>query len=77
MLSGAARTMFESAVTVHYMDSHPELVQDYVDFLWVKRKLYHEDRLKSAPGQAERMDGRRVGADEQRVRKGQIPFHGP
>ncbi len=52
--------MFESAVTVHYLDSHPELVQDYVDFLWVKRKLYHEDRLKSAPGQTEWMDPRKL-----------------
>ncbi len=66
-----ARSMFESAVTVHYLDSHPELVRDYVDFLWVKRKLYHEDRLKYAPGQAERMDPRqleRMNSEYERVK---------
>lgn len=50
------RTMFESAVTVHFLDGHPEHLQDYVDFLWVKRKLYLDGRLKSAPGQAELVD---------------------
>jgi hypothetical protein len=43
-----ARTMFESAVTVHYLDSHPELVQDFVDYLWVIRKR-HYDFLQSLP----------------------------
>ena len=47
-----ARTMFESAVTIHYLESHPNLVQDYMDFLWVKRKRHHDDLLKYAPSQA-------------------------
>lgn len=51
-----ARTMFESAVTIHYLESHPDLVQDYVDFLWVKRKRHHDDLVKYAPSQAERLD---------------------
>ena len=37
-----ARTMFEAAVTINYLDSHPELVQDFVDFLWVIRKKHHD-----------------------------------
>jgi hypothetical protein len=37
-----ARTMFEAAVVVHYLDSHPELVQDFVDYLWVIRKKHHD-----------------------------------
>jgi hypothetical protein len=48
--------MFESAVTIHYLESHPDLVQDYVDFLWVKRKRHHDDLLKYAPSQAEQVD---------------------
>jgi hypothetical protein len=43
-----ARTMFESAVTVHYLDSHQELVQDFVDYLWVIRRR-HYDFLQSLP----------------------------
>ena len=51
-----ARTMFESAVIIHYLESHPDLVKDYTDFLWVKRKLHHDYLLKYAPSQAERVD---------------------
>lgn len=40
-----ARTMFESAIILHYLDSHPELVQDFVDYLWVIRKKDHNYRL--------------------------------
>lgn len=29
-----ARTMFEAAVVLHYLDSRPDLVQDFVDYLW-------------------------------------------
>ncbi|MGA2436503.1 MAG: DUF5677 domain-containing protein [Bryobacteraceae bacterium] len=39
-----ARTMFESAVTLHYIDSHPELVKDYVDFQWVIQKKHYDYR---------------------------------
>jgi hypothetical protein len=51
-----ARTMFESAVAIHYLESRPDLVQDYVDFLWVKRKRHHDDLVKYIPSQAERVD---------------------
>jgi hypothetical protein len=44
-----ARTMFEAAVVLHYLDSHPELVQDFVDYLWVIRKRHHEYRLTLPP----------------------------
>jgi len=46
------RSMFEAAVTVSYLESHPELVQDFVDFLWVKRKKHYDYLLKFAPAQA-------------------------
>jgi hypothetical protein len=40
-----SRTMFEAAVTLHYLDSHPELVQDFVDYMWVIRKKHNDYRL--------------------------------
>lgn len=45
-----SRTMFEAAVTLHYLDSHPELVQDFVDFMWVIRKKHYDYRLTLPPG---------------------------
>jgi len=51
-----ARTMFETAVNIHYLHSHPECLQDYVDFQWIKKKKHHEYLLKIAPGQASRVD---------------------
>ena len=50
-----ARTMFESAVTLHYLESHPDLAQDYIDFLWIKQKKHYDFCLKSAPGLARRI----------------------
>jgi hypothetical protein len=55
-----ARTMFESAVTIHYLESHPELLQDYTDFLWVKRKRFHYYLLKFDPSQAEQVDSQQI-----------------
>lgn len=42
-----ARTMFEAAVTLHYLDTHPELVEDFIDFLWIVRKRHADYRLAS------------------------------
>jgi hypothetical protein len=51
-----ARTMFETAVNIHYLDSHPEAIQDYIDFQWIKKKRYHNELKKYAPAQAQRLD---------------------
>ncbi len=51
-----ARTMFETAVNIHYLDSHPEAIQDYIDFQWIKKKRYHDELKKYAPAQAQRRD---------------------
>jgi hypothetical protein len=66
-----ARTMFESAVTIHYLEGHPESLKDYVDFLWVKRKRHHDDLLRFAPTQAEKVDPQQLeqmNAEYERVR---------
>jgi len=42
-----ARTMFEAAVTLLYLDSHPDLVEDFIDFLWIIRKKHVDYRLAS------------------------------
>jgi len=49
------RTMFESAVILHYLDEHPGLAKDFIDFLWVKRKRHYDYLVNSAPGNANRI----------------------
>jgi hypothetical protein len=44
-----ARTMFEAAITLNYLDSHPELAQDFVDYQWVIQKKHHDYRLTLPP----------------------------
>jgi hypothetical protein len=44
-----ARTMFEAAVILNYLDSHPELVQDFIDYQWVIQKKHHDYRLTLPP----------------------------
>ena len=40
-----ARTMFEAAVVLHYLDSHPRLVEDFIDYQCVIRKKHNDYRL--------------------------------
>ena len=44
-----ARTMFEAAIVLHYLDSHPELVQDFIDYQWVIQKKHQDYRLGLPP----------------------------
>ena len=44
-----ARTMFEAAIVLHYLDSHPELVQDFIDYQWVIQKKHQVYRLGLPP----------------------------
>jgi hypothetical protein len=46
------RTMFEAAVTIGYLDKHPELVQDYRDFIWIIRKKYLDYRIQMSADKA-------------------------
>jgi Family of unknown function (DUF5677) len=55
-----ARTMFEAAVTISYLYKHPELVQDYIDFLWVIRKKNYDHLLQLPAGRARRVAPERV-----------------
>lgn len=43
-----ARTMFEAAVAINYLDRHQELVHDFVDYRWVIQKK-HYDYLRTQP----------------------------
>jgi hypothetical protein len=40
-----ARTMFESALILNYLDGHPELVRDFIDYQWVIQKKHNDYRL--------------------------------
>jgi hypothetical protein len=44
-----ARTMFEAAIVLHYLESHPELVQDFIDYQWVIQKKHQDYRLGLPP----------------------------
>jgi hypothetical protein len=55
-----ARTMFEAAVVLHYLDSHPELVQDFVDYFWVIRKTHHDYLLTLPPHKIQLLAPERV-----------------
>ena len=43
------RTMFEAAIVLHYLESHPELVQDFIDYQWVIQKKHQDYRLGLPP----------------------------
>jgi hypothetical protein len=43
------RAMFESGVTIHYLDNHPELAADYVDYIWVIRKKFNDYHRELPP----------------------------
>lgn len=51
-----ARTMFETAVNIHVLDGHPETLQDYLDFEWIKKKKHNDYMMKFAPAQARAVD---------------------
>ena len=44
-----ARTMFEAGIVLHYLESHPELVQDFLDYQWVIQKKHQVYRLGLPP----------------------------
>ena len=44
-----ARTMFEAAIVLNYLESHPELVQDFIDYQWVIQKKHNDYRLTLPP----------------------------
>src|ERR1039458_1024174 len=44
-----ARTMFEAAIVLHYLESHPEFVQDFIDYQWVIQKKHQDYRLGLPP----------------------------
>jgi hypothetical protein len=66
-----ARTMFECAVTAHYLHEKPELVVDYVDFVWVKRRRYQEYLSRFHPQLANAKDPEQLAmwtAEYERIR---------
>lgn len=44
-----ARGMYEAAVNSLYLESHPEEVDDFIDFHWVKQKKLHDFFQDSKP----------------------------
>ncbi len=46
------RTMFETAVNARYLDEHPKLIRDFVEFIWVKRHRHQGYLKKYSPAEA-------------------------
>src|SRR4051794_25126488 len=44
-----ARTMFEAAIVLHYLESHQELVQNFIDYQWVIQKKHQDYLLTLSP----------------------------
>jgi hypothetical protein len=50
-----ARSMFEGAVTVAYLREHPEEVDDFVDFYWIRKKRLQDYIEQYEPETAKRI----------------------
>jgi hypothetical protein len=50
------RSMFESSVAVGYLQDKPGLLQDFLDYRWVKRHKHQEFMAQSAPDQFQALD---------------------
>ena len=47
-----SRSMFEAAVTVAYLRRHPDQMNDFIDYDWVKKKRFVDEMEKYSPEQA-------------------------
>ncbi len=50
------RSMFESAVTVAYLQDKPDLLQDFLDYRWIKRQKHQEFLAQCCPEQFNAID---------------------
>lgn len=55
-----ARGMFEGAVTVGYLKGHPEQVEDYLDFHWIRQKRLYDYMKKSDPDLLQRVSPEKI-----------------
>lgn len=51
-----ARSMFESSVAIAYLQKYPHLVNDFVDYRWVKRHKHQEFLAQYAPDNFKAID---------------------
>ena len=47
-----SRSMFEAAVTIAYLRRHPDQMDDFVEYDWIKKKRFAEDMEKYDPERA-------------------------
>lgn len=55
-----ARGMYEGAVTVGYLKRHPEQVEDYLDFHWIRQKRLYDYMRKSDPDLLQRVSPKKI-----------------
>ena len=51
-----ARSMFESSVSVGYLQKHPSLLSDFLDYRWVKRSKHQTFLAQYVPAQLRSVD---------------------
>jgi hypothetical protein len=54
------RSMFEGEVTAAYLRRHPDKLNDYVDFIWIRQKSLLKYMERYAPQQLQRVASERV-----------------
>ena len=51
-----ARSMFETSVVMTYLQKHPNLLADFLDYRWIKRNKHQEFLSQYAPDELKRID---------------------
>ncbi len=51
-----ARSTFETSVVMSYLQKHPNLLSDFLDYRWVKRHKHQEFLAQYAPDELKRID---------------------
>ena len=69
-----ARGMFESAVAALYLKKHPELLDDYLNFRWVKQHKYLKNLKERQPDQFKKMRPEIITEVEAEYRKVELNF---
>jgi hypothetical protein len=64
-----ARSIFEVPLTVHYLPENANYVDDYLEFLWVKRKKHLDYVREHAPTHAQSQDKAMVAEVEAQYRR--------
>lgn len=63
-----ARSMFEGAVTVGYLKLHPDQLDDYLDFHWIRQKRLYDYTAKYQPEELHHISPDRISEMEKKYK---------